>query len=99
VDRDTLSIFENLGENFSTNCLVTSSYINDSDVIRNLKRLIFEKWGRDINNVVTIDGVVYSRNINDNEIILSIDDILDRINDFGFDNLTDSEKEFLKNIK
>ena len=38
-------------------------------------------------------------NISRNESSLDLDDILDRINTIGFDNLTDSEKEFLKSIK
>ena len=37
-------------------------------------------------------------NVPDDEDTYTLDDILDRINEVGYNNLTDSEKEFLKNL-
>jgi hypothetical protein len=98
LERKVINIFK--GED----CLATSSQISKSKVIKKFIKLIENKWSYDIQNIVTIDNIKYSANLvkgySTETIIedpMDLDDILDKINKVGLNNLTKEEKEFLNN--
>jgi len=89
-------------------CLLTSTLIDDelkNDIINS----IYSKYENDINDVVSVLDFIISRcefekkmNLNNDKITkieYNIDDILDKINDVGYNNISDDEKDFLKRFK
>jgi hypothetical protein len=78
---------------------IWSKFSNQINDVVSLSNNIFDKRTfvliTGLSNAETFDG------FDDNEFTEShnLDDILDRINKVGYENLTESEKEFLKNIK
>lgn len=102
LDSKVISIFED------DNCIYTSTQISDSKVVNEITDYIENKFNKTINDIVIINNVIYSSNIiknqwdsNMNELeemeSYTVDDLLDKINEVGYENLTSEEKEFLKN--
>jgi len=109
LDKKEIAIFR------ENDCLYTSAFIksetldgisrgiwskfsNQINDVVSLSNNIFDKrtfviiTGLSNQNVETFDDSEFTESHN-------LDDILDKINKVGYDNLTESEKEFLKNIK
>ncbi len=88
-------------------CIKTSDN-SDRKVIDKIIYEILLKWKDRINSIVNMNGSIidkntYTRIVNNtkndqNELnkILSLDDILDRINEIGFEKLSNEEKEYLR---
>ena len=105
LKNQTIHLFKN------EDCIASSNQIKGSEVIFNLIRFIKNNFYTNINNVININNNIYSKNLvtqknnvykNSNETIeeeYNLDDNLDRINEIGYDKLTETEKQFLKNIK
>ena len=105
IDKRELFIFN------SSECLYTSSVIDDR-IKDEIIKTIWSKYSNKINDVVQVYNFTYDRDsflrLSDNkkendlyedEQDLDLDSILDKINEVGYDNLDESEKEFLKNFK
>lgn len=109
MDKSEIAIF--LGKE----CLSISSGIDvDRQVIGNIIFEINSRWGKKIKSVVNINGSVidsttYNRITSNftpeegpklvNSSTFNLDDILDKIGQVGYENLSDEEKEFLTKIK
>lgn len=105
-DRKEVAIFR------GKDCIYTSAFC-DPKLIEDIVRSIWINFSNQINTGMSINGnfldagTVY-KNINSingvetktkRKKTFKIDDILDRINEIGYENLSNEEKEFLKNIK
>jgi hypothetical protein len=106
IDKKDIAIFKN------NNCLYTSVHI-DNNILDKISKNIWNKFSNQINDTVFLSNTIFDRktfliicgltqNINQNneiiEINYNLDDILDKINKVGYNNLTDDEKNFLKNM-
>jgi hypothetical protein len=106
LDRQDISIFQD------GDCIYTSSLIG-KDILEKILKAIWSKFSFQINDVVQLNSNTFDRrtfmlitsanntnygNIDDEEIEYNLDDILDKINEVGYNNLTESEKQFLKNL-
>ncbi len=105
LDRQDISIFQ------ENDCLFTSNLI-DKDLLEKILKAIWSKFSVQINDVVQLMSNTFDKrtfmvisglgntNTQDvvEEITYNLDDILDKINEVGYNNLTESEKEFLKNL-
>jgi hypothetical protein len=108
IDRHEISIFK------ESECIYTSSNL-DSKIKENIVSQIWSKFSNQINDTVQVYDLTYDCNTFlkvsqvqkvdlqeeefDKQPIFDLDDILDRINEIGFENLDDAEKEFLKKYK
>jgi hypothetical protein len=104
LDKKDISIFK------GTECIYTSEVI-DKDLLDKISTKIWDRFSLMINDVVylqnnIIDRQTYMRLVSSEQSqtkkkvkknILTLDGVLDKINIVGYDNLTDLEKEFLKN--
>lgn len=101
LDKKDISVFK------GTQCVYTSEVI-DSDLIDKINAKIWSRFSLLINDVIylqnnIIDRQTYIRLSSNNQPKkkvkkdLTLDEVLDKINIIGYDNLTDKEKEFLKN--
>lgn len=103
-DKKEVAIFR------GKDCLYTSIYC-DKKILEDIVRSIWVNFSNQINSGVVINGnfldagTIY-KNVNaingpkiKKKKIFKIDDILDKINEVGYENLSNEEKEFLKNIK
>lgn len=109
LDKSEVALF--LGKD----CLKFSDgQIVDREIVMKIISEINTKWGKKISSVVNmngsiIDSATYKRitanfnfDVEDKpkiEISLNLDEILDKINEIGFENLSKQEKEFLKKFK
>jgi hypothetical protein len=103
LDRQDVSIFQD------GVCIYTSSLVK-KDLIERILKSIWSKFSNQINDVVQISNNTFDKKtfsalsnisiVQDDEVDLDLDldDILDRINEVGYNNLTDLEKQFLKNL-
>ena len=106
IDKNELAIFEN------EQCIAVSSLIS-KEVNDELIKSINEKFDKDINNIVDMNGYKVSKDyLNNipteksfvekvkikNEKKFSLDEILDKITEKGIKSLTKKEIDFLKNI-
>ncbi len=106
-DKKEVSIFR------GRDCLYSSTYC-DPKILEDIVRAIWTSFANQINTGLSINGnfldsgTVYKTNngtTNGNvssakpKKTFKIDDILDKINIVGYENLSNEEKEFLKNIK
>lgn len=98
LDNNEISIFKN------DKCLYVSSRVNNK-LVSKISNTILKLYHNKINNTVdkkTLAKMSKKTNIDDLfgtskvEYEPSLDDLLDRINLVGYDNLSDSEKEILK---
>lgn len=108
LDRQDISLFRD------GDCLYTSNLIEKSLIEKILKTIWskFSIQINDVvqllNNTfdkrtyMVISGMSNQPNeqneVSKEEIIFTLDDILDRINEVGYNNLTEEEKDFLKNL-
>lgn len=106
LDKKEIAIFR------ENDCLYTSAFIK-SETLDGISRGIWSKFSNQINDVVSLSNNIFDKRtfviitglnveiFDDSEFTEShnLDDILDRINKVGYENLTESEKQFLKNIK
>jgi hypothetical protein len=104
LDKKDISIFK------GTECIYTSEVI-DKDLLDKISTKIWDRFSLMINDVVylqnnIIDRQTYMRLVSNEQSqtkrkvkknILTLDGVVDKINSVGYDNLTDLEKEFLKN--
>ena len=103
LDKKDISIFK------GAECIYTSEVI-DRDLLDKISTKICDRFSLMINDVVylqnnIIDRQTYMRLTSNEKFetkkkvkkILTLDGVLDKINIVGYDNLTDLEKEFLKN--
>jgi hypothetical protein len=104
LDKKDISIFK------GTECIYTSEVI-DKDLLDKINTKIWDRFSLMINDVVylqnnIIDRQTYMRLTSNEQLetkkkvkknILTLDGVLDKINIVGYDNLTEQEKEFLKN--
>jgi hypothetical protein len=104
LDKKDISIFK------GAECIYTSEVI-DRDLLDKISTKIWDRFSLMINDVVylqnnIIDRQTYMRLTSNEKFetkkkvkknILTLDGVLDKINIVGYDNLTDLEKEFLKN--
>ena len=104
LDKKDISIFK------GAECIYTSEVI-DKDLLDKISTKIWDRFSLMINDVVylqnnIIDRQTYMRLTSNEKFetkkkvkknILTLDGVLDKINIVGYDNLTDLEKEFLKN--
>ena len=109
MDKSEIAIF--LGKD----CLSISSGMRvDRKIIDKIISEINSRWSKKIKSVVNINGSIidsatYNRitsnfpldeEVNSSKkISFDLDDILDKISQVGYDNLSDSEKEFLTKFK
>ena len=106
LDKQDISVFQD------GDCLYTSSLIG-KEILEKILKTIWSKFSIQINDVVQLHSNTFDRRTfmiitgthNNNqhnqeieEIDYNLDDILDKINEVGYNNLTDSEKQFLKNL-
>lgn len=106
-DKKEVSIFR------GRDCLYSSAYC-DPKILEDIVRCIWISFANQINTGLSINGnfldsgTVYktTNGVNGNvantkpkKKTFKIDDILDKINLVGYENLSNEEKEFLKNIK
>ncbi len=106
LDKQDVSVFRD------GDCLYTSNLIG-KELIESILKTIWSKFSFQINDVVQLLNNTFDKrtfmiisgsnkddqNIDSNDTIIhTLDDILDRINEVGYNNLTESEKEFLKNL-
>lgn len=106
IDKREIAIFR------GPECIYTSIYV-DNDIMLKISKVIWEKYSMKINNVVQLANNIFDRDTfiamtngvpsTTGQIStgpsLDLDDILDKISKVGYDNLTEDEKAFLKNIK
>ncbi len=103
IDKNDIALFKN------RECIFTSGYCNP-EIISRTTSLILSRYGSQIYNTVSILGStmdtktynsLYSRQHTKKNLQIkssyNIDDILDRINSIGYENLTKDEKDFLDN--
>ena len=106
LDKQDISVFQD------GDCLYTSSLIG-KEILEKILKTIWSKFSIQINDVVQLHSNTFDRrtfmiitgthnnkqhNQEIEEIDYNLDDILDKINEVGYNNLTDSEKQFLKNL-
>lgn len=105
LDRQDISIFSD------GDCLYTSTLI-EKELIEKILKTIWSKFSIQINDVVQLMSNTFDKRTfmvisglsnpvqetMDEEIQYNLDDILDKINEVGYNNLTESEKQFLKNL-
>ena len=95
-------------------CITATTYIKNNEFCNNLYTSLVKKFKKEIADVVIIDNNPVSRKLAMQGLMglqesviektkekseLTIDEVLDRINQVGVENLSKEEKEFLKNIK
>jgi len=105
LDKQDISIFQ------ENDCLFTSNLIG-KELLEIILKSIWSKFSIQINDVVQLMSNTFDKktfmvisglgNTNSQDIVeevkYNLDDILDKINEVGYNNLTESEKEFLKNL-
>jgi hypothetical protein len=102
IDKKDISIFK------GAECIYTSEIVNQ-DLLDKINAKVWSRFSLMINDVVylqnnIIDRQTYMRLSSNNQPKkkvkkdnLTLDEVLDKINIVGYDNLTEKEKEFLKN--
>jgi hypothetical protein len=106
LDRQDISIFRD------GDCIYTSNLI-EKELIEKILKTIWSKFSIQINDVVQLMSNTFDKRTfmvisgisnpgvqetTTDDIQYNLDDILDKINEVGYNNLTESEKEFLKNL-
>lgn len=106
LDRQDVSIFQD------NNCIYTSQIVK-KELIEKILKSIWSKFSQQINDVVQFSNNTFDKrtftiligmsSTNDIDEVhdfveLTLDGILDRINEVGYNNLTEIEKQFLKNL-
>lgn len=110
MDKSEIAIF--LGKECLS---ISSAIDVNRGVVDNIISEISSRWGKKIRSVVNVNGsiidsITYKRitsnfssdeetNLVTNKNTFDLDDILDKINQVGYDNLSDGEKEFLTKFK
>lgn len=95
--------------------IVYTTHYCKPEIIEKVSNLILSKYNREISDVIrlgnhVIDANTYNSIVNSyypsnfrtpppSSFSYDLDDVLDRISQVGYDNLTDGEKDFLKSIK
>ncbi len=105
LDRQDISIFRD------GDCIYTSNLI-EKELIEKILKTIWSKFSIQINDVVQLMSNTFDKRTfmvisglsnptqetMAEDIQYNLDDILDKINEVGYNNLTESEKQFLKNL-